>query len=158
MNSKETKRIPEASAEYWLEIAERYFDASTTDEEERALKQFLATEAAGSPAFDEIKAVMGYIAAGRKAHAQPKHTHINTVRTLMRAAAIILVAGLSFTAMRHVMYDSDNICITYINGQKYTDERIAIAKMENIMREMNSVGDNYSADKQLHNILKTINH
>lgn len=156
MSNKETTRTANTSDDYWMAMAERYFDASTTDEEERALKLFLSTEASASHAFDEIKAVMGYIATGRKVHAKPRQQRINKAATLMRAAVIVLVAGISFTALHHITYDN-NICITYINGKKYTDERIAIAKMENIMKEMSSVGGNYSANKQLHNILKTIN-
>ena len=50
---------------WWLQLAERYFDATITPDEEKALTQFLATEESDIPEFDEIKAVMGFIAAGR---------------------------------------------------------------------------------------------
>ena len=51
-NKGNTKEI-----EYWLALSERYFDALATNEEEKALAQFLASDAADAPAFNEIKAV-----------------------------------------------------------------------------------------------------
>ena len=53
--------------EQWLAIAEKYFDAATTDQEEKALAEFLATDESNTPEFNEIKAVMGYVATARKA-------------------------------------------------------------------------------------------
>ena len=49
----------------WLAIAEKYFDATTNDNEEKALRDFLSSAESNHPAFDEIKAVMGYLAAAR---------------------------------------------------------------------------------------------
>ena len=55
---------------YWKALTERYFDAETTRKEEEALKAFAASTT--DPDFDELRAVMGYLAVGRKQHAASK--------------------------------------------------------------------------------------
>ena len=50
---------------YWLEIVNRYFEAETTEEEERLLKRFLASDEAQGAEFDEARAVMGVFATAR---------------------------------------------------------------------------------------------
>ena len=42
----------------WLDIVNRYFEAQTSEEEERLLKRFLASEEAQGAEFDEASAVM----------------------------------------------------------------------------------------------------
>ena len=49
----------------WLDIVERYFDATTTPEEEKALRAFLATDESNTADFDEIKVVMGYLSTAK---------------------------------------------------------------------------------------------
>lgn len=51
--------------DYWLQLCDSYFEATITAEEEKALKAFLATPASNTQQFNEIKAVMGYIATGK---------------------------------------------------------------------------------------------
>ena len=46
---------------YWIALAEKYFDAATTEQEEKKLAAFLATDESNTPEFNEIKAVMGYM-------------------------------------------------------------------------------------------------
>ena len=52
--------------QYYIDLAERWFDALLTEEEERALKAFLAST--DDPDFDEVKAVAGYFATGKAVH------------------------------------------------------------------------------------------
>ena len=47
------------------EIVERYFEAMLSEEEETALKAFLASPEGQAPEYDEVRAVMGYFAVGR---------------------------------------------------------------------------------------------
>ena len=49
----------ERTFQQWKELAERYFEAETTEAEEEALARFLATPAAQGKEFDELRAVMG---------------------------------------------------------------------------------------------------
>lgn len=58
----------ERTFQQWKELAARYFEAETTDAEEEALARFLVTPAAQGKEFDELRAVMGYVATGRAVH------------------------------------------------------------------------------------------
>lgn len=46
----------ERTFQQWKELAERYFEAETTETEEEALARFLATPAAQGKEFDELRA------------------------------------------------------------------------------------------------------
>ncbi|MBR2226690.1 MAG: hypothetical protein IJ893_02355 [Bacteroidales bacterium] len=48
---------------YYLDLAERWFDALLTEDEERELKAFLA--GTDDSDFDEVKAVAGFFATGK---------------------------------------------------------------------------------------------
>ena len=46
---------------YWEALAERYFQAETTDEEEALLRSFLCSKEAQDPRFDEVRATVSYL-------------------------------------------------------------------------------------------------
>ena len=46
---------------YWEDLAERYFQAETSEAEEAQLRKFLCSDAANDPRFDEIRATMSYL-------------------------------------------------------------------------------------------------
>ena len=48
------------------ELLRRYFEAETSDAEERWLRAFLASEEAVGPEFDEARAVMSFLVVGRR--------------------------------------------------------------------------------------------
>ena len=96
---------------YWLDIVNRYFEAETTEEEERLLKRFLASEEAQGAEFDEARAVMGLFATARSSSlstrrdleaASPRATvpessalsPQKTIKWLSVAAALVLAMGL----------------------------------------------------------------
>ena len=56
--------------QYYIDLSERWFDALLTEEEERALKAFLAST--DDPDFDDVKAVAGYFATGKALHGSQK--------------------------------------------------------------------------------------
>ena len=43
--------------DYWKALAERFFEAGTSEEEERELRRFIASGLAGSE-FNDVRAVM----------------------------------------------------------------------------------------------------
>ena len=88
---------------YWLDIVNRYFEAETTEEEERLLKRFLAS--------DEARAVMGVFATARSSFLStqresecassrttvPESSALSpqkTIKWLSVAAAVVLAVGL----------------------------------------------------------------
>ena len=52
---------------YWEQMAERYFLAETSEEEEAQLRKFLCSSQAQDPRFDEIRATMSLLHVCRQA-------------------------------------------------------------------------------------------
>ena len=53
---------------YWEEIAQRYFLAETTDEEEQLLRKFLCTKEAQDASFNEVRATLSYLHVSNAQH------------------------------------------------------------------------------------------
>lgn len=66
--------------DYWEEVARRYFQAETTEEEERQLRRFLCTPAAQDGRFDAVRATVSFLHAGRRPRLR--------IRRAVQAAAI----------------------------------------------------------------------
>ena len=137
----------------WLAITEKYFDATATAEEEKALAAFLASEESDIPEFNEIKAVMGYLATARvieKEHARKKVSGSRrfAVRWMTSAAAIAIVAfiGYTFSSGDHTEKD---VYIANINGRIYTDKELVLAQMQQTMAMIGNTTRGNSVDEQL---------
>ena len=50
---------------YWEDLAERYFQAETSEREEAQLRKFLCSDAARDHRFDEIRATMSFLHVSR---------------------------------------------------------------------------------------------
>lgn len=50
---------------YWEDLAERYFQAETSEQEEAELRKFLCSDAARDHRFDEIRATMSFLHVSR---------------------------------------------------------------------------------------------
>ena len=143
----------EKDIKQWLAIVEKYFDATATAEEEKTLAAFLATEESDIPEFNEIKAVMGYLATARaieKEHARIEVSDSRrfAVRWTAAAAAIAIVAftGLMFNAGAPT--DKD-VYIANINGRIYTDKEFVLAQMQQTMAMIGNTTRGNSIDEQL---------
>lgn len=110
--------------DYWKALAERFFEAGTSEEEERELRRFIASGLAGSE-FNDVRAVMGLSAAA--------------------AAAVVAVV---MTAVS-LAADGGNSCVAYINGTKHTDEAIVMAQMHSTMDEMAQQAQELSVERQM---------
>lgn len=127
--------------DYWKALAERFFEAGTSEEEERELRRFIASGLAGSE-FNDVRAVMGLAAVGaRRYHRRRRRTVF-----LSAAAAVVAVVmtAVSLTA------DGDS-CVAYINGTKHTDEAIVMAQMHSTMDEMAQQAQELSVERQMDN-------
>ncbi len=143
--------------EYWLELTERYFDASTTDAEERLLRAFAAQTS--DPDFRELRAVMGYVSAVRRSqnvaavrHHSASLSQHRSLRMLWRcAAAAVLIAAMVWP---YAMRSSDeNIAVAYIRGEKVTDPRI----VESVARRtIDNMRTENMAEKQLMQMFQDI--
>lgn len=123
--------------DYWKALAERFFEAGTSEEEERELRRFIASGLAGSE-FNDVRAVMGLAAVGaRRYHRRRRRT------VFLSAAAAVVMTAVSLTA------DGGDSCVAYINGTKHTDEAIVMAQMHSTMDEMAQQAQELSVERQM---------
>ena len=142
---KDKKVEKNSNIEYWIALSEKYFDAQTTDEEEKALAQFLASDAANHPAFNEIKAVMGYLSTGKsiaKKEKSPKSRILGkTIQwaSIAACAAVIAIIGTSIMQEETLVEPESKeteYYYAYIDGKEYTDEDIVMQQMLTTMNKM----------------------
>ena len=145
------------NTEYWLELSEKYFDALTTGEEEKALAQFLASDAACDPAFNEIKAVIGYLSTGRsiakKAKEKKRRTIGKVVQWASIAACIAVIAIIGTSIRQHDTHvettqGSKEIYYACIDGKEYTNEEFVMEQMLATMNKMSNTS-NYVIEEQM---------
>ena len=123
--------------DYWKSLIDKYFEAETTPEEERALREFLART--DDPAFDEARAVLGYFSAQRSRRA----TRGRVVRLTGFAAA---AAGLALVAVlgHSLLPRTDDTCVMYAYGEKNTDTQVVLDDVNNTLTNLFS--DNQGPD------------
>ena len=111
---------------YWEEMAQRYFLAKTTDEEEQRLRKFLCTQEAQNARFDEIRATLSYLHVSRVQH---KLSLKHPFRALAIAACLGAIAFLGW-----YQYQQQDISSVRIAGQDV--EADASLLMERQLTEM----------------------
>ena len=125
--------------DYWKALAERFFEAGTSEEEERELRRFIASGLAGSE-FNDVRAVMGLAAVGARRYNRRRR---RTVFLSAAAAAAVVITAVSLAA------DGGNSCVAYINGTRHTDEAIVMAQMHSTMDEMAQQAQELSVERQM---------
>ena len=138
-------------------MARRYFDAETTEAEERMLKRFAASPEADGAEWDELRAVMGYATVGKRLHGQAATTHTIPLRPRRRwiptvAAASILLALVAVPTVKWLTADESaekDICIAYVNGHQVTDPAQVIQAMHRAMAHVQQVEPMTTVEEQL---------
>ena len=142
---------------YWKEMARRYFDAETTEAEERMLKRFAASPEADGAEWDELRAVMGYATVGKRIRGQAVATNTIPLRRMpqwMRIAAAAVFAGQILLPITMWLTDSqdsldEDICIAYVNGNQVTDPAQVIQAMHHAMAHVQQVEPMTTVEEQL---------
>lgn len=145
--------------DYWLRLSERYFEAETTEEEERELRRFAAQTS--DPDFRDLQAVMGFTAIARSSKGSKGSKGLKVLQQaplkplkplklnshyMGLAASIIVVLGLSlFFSLSNRQQDTG--CVAWVNGEKITDPTEVMALMQNTMLEMNIEGSDPVEDQ-----------
>ena len=113
--------------EKYLELMQRYFDAETSPDEERALALYAAST--DDPAFQELRGVLGYLSIGR----QKKAKKIRTVRffSMVAAASVAIVTAIGITLSNQ----RQNSCIRYTYGNKEDDETSIMESVESSLAD-----------------------
>ena len=149
--------MTEKDYRYWKEMARHYFDAETTEAEERMLKRFAASPEADGAEWDELRAVMGYATVGKRIRGQVAATNTIPLRRMpqwMRIAAAAVFAGLILLPITMWLTDSqdsldEDICIAYVNGHRVTDPAQVIQAMHHAMSHVQQVEPMTTVEEQL---------
>jgi hypothetical protein len=113
----------ELKPSYWEQLAERYFQAETTEAEEQQLRRFLCSSQAQDPRFDEIRATMSLLHVSRQASLDPSRgvkktpSPLETVGVRLRLQIVAVAACLCiamFLGWRQ--YQQHNISSVRIAG------------------------------------------
>ena len=139
---------------YWKTLEERYFEGLTTKEEERLLRQFLTTEMAQTEDFEELRAVMGFLAMG-KAERKQKQIPLWRSPKAMRwsaAACFLLLAGIGvYHLMPRTTY------VAYVDGRRTTDKMEVLAQMHGVMADINADTPTSTMEASMSDLLNTLN-
>ena len=113
--------------EKYLELMQRYFDAETSPDEEKALALYAAST--DDPAFRELRGVLGYLSIGR----QKKAKKVRTVRffSMVAAASVAIVTAIGITLSNQ----RQNSCIRYTYGNKEDDETSIMESVESSLAD-----------------------
>ena len=81
---------------YWEDLAERYFLAETSEEEEAQLRRFLCSEEAQDSRFDEVRATMAYLHVCREASPVPSKGGVKHPLYIAVAACLVIAMFLGW--------------------------------------------------------------
>lgn len=139
-------------------LVERYFEAETTEREERRLRRFLASRWGRAGRYDEVRAVMGFIAAGnvynKGVRLLPRRRAVSLYRTVGIAASFLIVAGAAIGFMHHRA--EQNLCIAYVGGTRVTDTDRVLSEMKRSISSVARPDDAPTIEAQLSDMFNTI--
>ena len=140
------------------ELIEGYFEGALTESEETALKVFLASDEGQDPEYDEVRAVMGYFAAGRSvilsdlaprlSETPPTSIYPDRARSVARRRSLrhrsplwrrvaAFAASLAIIVTLGVrLYNKNNVCVSFVGGQKVTDKEVVMNDVDNILADL----------------------
>lgn len=150
------------SADEALQLADLYFEAATTEEQEEALKHYIVAQAADDRRFDELRAIMGLAAYARKVQSEAfkphaaSHVRHHRRTVAMRWAAAIAIIFAASTVVGTLTYQHNNQCIAYIGGQKVTDTELVMQAMHASIDNVGAPTDTPSVEAQIGDMLNTI--
>ena len=139
---------------YWKALEERYFEGLTTKEEERLLRQFLTTEMAQTEDFEELRAVMGFLAMG-KAERKQKQIPLWRSPKVMRWSAVACFLLLASIGVYHLM--PRTTYVAYVDGRRTTDKMEVLAQMHGVMADINADTPTSTMEASMSDLLNTLN-
>ena len=132
------------------ELVDGYFEGTLSEDEETALKIFLASEEGQGPEYDEVRAVMGYFAAGRsveilRSRPLPQNDRKVWRRILAIAASLAIIITLGIN-----IFNQNNVCVSFVGGKKITDREVVMNDVDNILADL--LSDRVDMEEQLESI------
>lgn len=142
------------------DLIERYFNAETTPEEERELKRAVATNS--NPRYDEIRAVLGFVAMKKSHNGNVRRVHWN-YRTISVAAMLAVVVAIAFGVIKssNSADESENVCYAYIDGKKIDNYPNVMSIVDGNLSDVRTASDETQSNIQgqlddIRNALKDI--
>lgn len=142
---------------FWTSLAQRYFDAESSEAEELVLKSFVASKASYDPVFDttelelfaNVRATMSIIAIGRQTHSKSatRHTQEAPPRHLRWWKWATVGAAASIAGTLLILPSSENrtskgdICMASVNGQIITDRKEVLSLMHDSWEDIDISSD-----------------
>ena len=128
---------------------DRYFEGTLSEEEEQDLKDFLATPEGQASEYDEIRAVMGFFAAGKAAAGKDKtaYSKAKTSSRLILARVMAVAASLAilFALGVNIYNAKRNVCVSYVNGVEVKDKEAVMNDVDGTLSELLSNGPDVDA-------------
>ena len=135
----------ESDIKYLHRLIRRYFDATASDVEERRLRRLLAETRLESPEIEQVRAVMGFYAVGRKTSPRRRSLRLPAAATAAAAAAVVAVC-VGANALFGPAGADANQCVAYVGKTEITDSRSVMAMMQNELAEMSRASASVRAD------------
>ena len=121
------------------EYVNRYFEGTLSEAEELRLKDFLASPEGQAAEYDEVRAVMGYFAVGKSLARKERNEYSRSVSgwngRLWLKTAVAACVGI-FIALGVNIYNKENICVSYVGGQKVTDKEVIMSDVDGILADL----------------------
>lgn len=134
------KRIDDNTIELIHELIDRYFEAQTSAEEEKLLRQIIVSIDISTEKIDRCRAVMGLFAAQRTAGKNIKANvskRIAILRYAAAAAVFVAIVTISIFAIQQPQPTS----MAWINGEYITDEQAVQEFAASQIREIANMND-----------------
>ena len=141
---------------YWIDLVERYFNAETTLEEEKALRRFLATSEAQSEEFEEIRAVMSYLAVGKKQYKSVQKRSSWRLGNSSYWWAAAVVALLFMLPWNDWLPKQEDVCIAYVGGNELQNTEQVMQLMRKSVQQVYAEESRNDVELQLKDMFKTI--
>lgn len=154
----------------WDELVRRYFEAETTDEEEMRLRRFLVSEEGKDIRYDEVRAVMGFLACGRAqgaagafrseaaAHEVPsvpcRHRRLSVWLKACAVAAVLVLVALPVTW--RLAAAGPNVCVAYVGGREVTAPDAVLEQMFRSFEDVGLADGTASVETQLNEMFDTL--
>lgn len=179
MNMNREKRLI-VDVDFWLNLSERYFNAETTEEEEEALKRFVASEQSKADGideragntFEEVRATMSLMGVAKSCHsilssseakngfsANGKRNgyHASVSKWLSAvAAAVLLLLVLKATLRTESDANERGVCVAFVNGEKITDKNEVLSMMRDSWNDINISASEADVESQLRDMFSVL--
>lgn len=122
------------------EYVSGYFEGTLSEAEELKLKDFLASQEGQAAEYDEVRAVMGYFAAGKSLYGKEtgEYSRKKSPRRLsmwLGTAVAAAFVGI-FISLGVNVYNRENICVSYVGGERVTDKDVVMNDVDGILADL----------------------